>query len=172
MKNWKWVFPVIVLILIIINTTHVFYCNFYTHSLPNGIYIRNWRQPHIGDYAVSCLTPRVASYGIDRGWLIKGNCGTGSYPVLKIIRGIPGDKYSSKIGQLEINGVIYSSMTRDSKGRVLEWLYDTKEGVLGKDQYLLISTHVKNSWDSRYWGPVPVQYIVQPLWIYENAKEN
>ena len=172
-KNYmKWALPAMALVLVIVNTTHLFYFNFYTHSLPNGIYIRKGGEPHIGDYAVSCLTPKVASYGIDRGYLIKGGCETGSIPVLKIIKGMPGDKYSSKIGQLEINGVVYSSMATDSKGRPLEWLYSSKEGILGKDQYLLISTHVGNSWDSRYWGPVPVKYIVQPLWIYENDKKN
>jgi conjugative transfer signal peptidase TraF len=168
----KWMLPAIALVLVIINTTHLFYFNFYTHSLPNGIYIRKCGVPHIGDYAVSCLTPKVAQYGIDRGYLIQGGCDSGSVAVLKIIKGMPGDKYSLRNGQLSVNGMVYLSEPKDSKGRPLEWLYSSKEGVLGSDQYLLISSHVKNSWDSRYWGPVPVKYIVQPLWIYENDKKN
>jgi conjugative transfer signal peptidase TraF len=167
----KWSFPAIALILIILNSTHLIYLNVFTHSLPNGIYIRKLGVPQIGDYAVSCLTPIVAQYGIERGYLIRGGCDAGSIPVLKIIRAMPGDKFSLRNGKLSVNGMIYLLEPKDSKGRPLAWLYGSTEGVLGKDQYLLISTHVQNSWDSRYWGPVPVKYIVQPLWIYDNDKK-
>ena len=53
--------------IIYLNYSHLFYLNVITHSLPHGIYIRTSGTSKIGDYAVTCLTPEIAKYGIDRG---------------------------------------------------------------------------------------------------------
>jgi len=39
---------------------------------------------------------------------------------------------------------------------------------LGK--YILLSDFAKNSWDSRYWGPVGIQFLLKPLWLFEKYK--
>ncbi len=172
MKPWKWTIPIIALILLTVSMTHLLFFNIYTHSLPYGVYIRKGGTPHIGDYGVSCLTREVFNYGFKRGYLVQGNCDTGSIEVLKVIKGLPGDTYSLKDGILSVNGGQYPLSPKDTKGRPLDWLYRTNSGILNKNQYILISTFAKNSWDSRYWGPVPIKYIVQPLWIFENEKQN
>jgi conjugative transfer signal peptidase TraF len=169
MKIMYWLFLVL-LGLIILSFTHIFYFNFFTNSLPNGIYMRINGTPQRGSYASSCLTQEVARYGIVRGYLAQGTCGTGTVRVLKIIKGLPGDHFAMKNGFLELNGNFYSIMNKDSSGRTLRTFYRQNEGILGKDQYILISNFVKNSWDSRYWGPVTIEFLLKPLWILENVK--
>ena len=160
----------ILLVLILLNSIHIIYFNIFTHSLPYGIYIKTNGVPQRDEYAASCLTQSIAQYGISRGYLAVGNCNTGTVPVLKIIKGIPGDHFGLKNGFLEINGSFYRIMDQDSSGRALAAFYKKKEGVLDKGQYILLSDFAKNSWDSRYWGPVSIDFLVKPLWIFENVE--
>ena len=156
--------------LIILNLTHVFYFNIFTHSLPYGVYMKVKGVPQRGEYASTCLTSEIAQYGINRGYLAEGKCDTGTVPVLKIIKGLPGDHFVIKEGFLRINGYSYPIIGEDSSGRVLNIFYRQKDGILDKEKYLLLSNFVKNSWDSRYWGPVSIQSLLRPLLIFENVK--
>jgi len=166
----KLILGFIVVLLVFINCNHFLFFNFFTHSLPHGIYLRTGGAPKIGDYAVSCLTPEIARYGIERGYLVPGNCKTGSVPVLKIIKGMPGDNFMIKNGYFALNGIEYPIADHDSTGRPLKAFYAGSGGVLEENKYLLISTFVKNSWDGRYWGGVAIKYIVKPLWIFDHEK--
>jgi type IV secretory pathway protease TraF len=76
-----------------------------------------------------------------------------------------------KNGFLELNGYSYSIMGKDSSGRSLKIFYEQKEDVIGKEKYILLSDFAKNSWDSRYWGPVSIQFLLKPLWLFENVKK-
>ncbi len=156
--------------LIILNFTRIIYFNIFTHSLPYGIYMKIKGAPQRGDYAASCLTQEIAQYGIARRYLAQGNCATGTVRVLKMIKGLPGDHYVAKNGFLELNGHSYPIMDKDSSGRMLRSFYKQKEGVLDKEKYILLSDFAHNSWDSRYWGPVIIQFLLKPLWIFENVK--
>ena len=139
--------------------------------MPYGIYLRINGMPKRGDFAASCLTNEVARYGIARHYLTNGNCDTGTVPVLKIIKGLPGDHFVVKNSNLELNGNLYHIMDKDSSGRILSAFFKEKEGLLDKGKYMLLSDFVKNSWDSRYWGPVSIQFLLKPLWIFENVKK-
>jgi conjugative transfer signal peptidase TraF len=156
--------------LIIFNLSHDLYFNIVTHSLPYGIYMRINGVPERGDFAASCLTAEIARYGIDRRYLAPGNCPTGSVMVLKMIKGVPGDHYLLKDGFLELNGRQYPIKPKDSSGRPLKIFYKQKEGILGKGQYILLSNFVSNSWDSRFWGPVGIQFLLKSYWIFDHAK--
>jgi conjugative transfer signal peptidase TraF len=156
--------------LIILNFTHIFYFNIFTHSLPYGIYMKIKGIPQRGDYVASCLTQEIAQYGIDRRYLAKGNCDTGTVRVLKMIKGLPGDHFVVKNGFLSLNGDSYLIMDKDSSGRTLKVFYKPNEGVIDQGKYILLSDFSKNSWDSRYWGPVTIQFLLKPLWISENVK--
>jgi len=161
----------ILFVLIVLNFTHIIYLNILTHSLPYGIYMRIDGIPQRDDYAASCLTKQIAQYGIDRDYLVRGNCDTGSVLVLKMIKGLEGDHFLVKDGFLELNGHSYPIMDKDSSGRISKVFYKQKQGILDKGEYLLLSDFVKNSWDSRYWGPVSVQFLLKPLWIFENVRQ-
>lgn len=156
--------------LIILNFTHFIYFNIFTHSLPYGIYTKIDGVPKKGDYAASCLTQEIALYGIARRYLFSGNCTTGTVPVLKIIKGLPGDHFMVKNGFLELDGHSYRIMDKDSSGRRLKDFYKRREGVLNKGEFILLSDFSKNSWDSRYFGPVSIEFLLRPLWIFENVK--
>ena len=160
----------ILLVLIVLNFTHIIYFNIFTHSLPYGIYLKIQGTPREDDYAATCLTVQIAQYGIARGYLAQGNCDTGTVLVLKMIKGLPGDHFVLKNGSLELNGRTYHLMEHDASGRVLKSFYKQNEAVLDKGQYILLSDFAKNSWDSRYWGPVSIQFLLKPLWIFEPYK--
>ena len=161
----------VLLVLIILNSTQIIYLNIFTHSVPSGIYIRIRGVPQKGEFAASCLTPEIARYGIDRTYLAKGNCFTGTVPVLKVIKGILGDRFVVKDRFLEINGYSYLIIDRDSSARALKVFYTQKKGILGRGEYILLSDFVKNSWDSRYWGPVSIQFLLKPLWLFQNVRK-
>ena len=165
----RWILLLIMGFLICLNYSHLFYLNIFTHSLPQGIYIRSSGVPKVGDYAVSCLTPEIAQYGIKRGYLATGNCDTGTVPVVKVIHGIPGDYFLIKNGLLEIHGIKYPILDHDSQGRPLKVFYKSNKIVLGEDKYLLLSNYVTNSWDARYWGSVTIKFLVKPFWIFDHA---
>ena len=75
--------------------------------------------------------PEIAQYGIARHYLAQGNiCDTGTVPVLKMIKGLPGDHFVVKNGFLEINGHLYRIMDKDSSGRALKGFYKHKEGTI------------------------------------------
>jgi len=169
MKIVQWLLLVLS-VLIVLNLTHIIYFNIFTHSLPYGIYMRIKGVPQREEYAASCLTPEIAQYGIDRGYLAQGICDTGTVPVLKKIKGLPGDHFVVKNGFLGLNGHFYYIMNKDSSGRALRVFYKQKEGILDKGKFILLSDFAKNSWDSRYWGPMSIEFLLKPLWIFENVK--
>jgi len=165
----KWLL-LILAALIFLNFSHFIFFNIYTHSLPYGIYIKTQGIPDRGSYAATCLTPEIARYGIERGYLAQGVCKSGTVMVLKVIKGIPGDHYSVKNGLFEINGIDYNIISKDSSGRPLKAFYSQNEGVIQPGEYVLLSNFIKNSWDSRYWGPVGIEFLVKPLWIFDHEK--
>jgi len=161
----------VMLALIILNYFHILYFNIFTHSLPQGVYLRTKGSPRIDEYAATCLTPTIARYGIAKGYLAQGNCDSGTVLVLKIIKGLPGDHYKVDNKNLELNGHSYRIMNKDSSSRALRSFFVQNEGILDKGKYILLSDFVPNSWDSRYWGPVGIQFLLKPLWILENVKK-
>ena len=165
----KWLLSILSA-LIVLNLTHIIYFNIFTHSLPYGIYMRINGTPELNDYAATCLTPAMAQYGLSKSYLAPGNCATGTVLVLKKIKGLPGDHFAIKHGVFQINGQSYRIMSKDSSGRPLKIFYKGPEGTIEPGRYILLSDFVKNSWDSRYWGPVNIHFLLKPLWIFENVK--
>lgn len=153
--------------LLYLNFSHRVYCNLFTHSLPYGFYIQINGVPQRGDYAATCLTREIAQYGIARGYLAQGNCETGTVRVLKIIKGVPGDRYALNNGALELNRHAYRIKDKDTLARPLRVFYQQSQGRVERGYYFLLSDFVDNSWDSRYWGPVRVQFLLKPLWVFE-----
>lgn len=154
------------LIICLILNTKVLYFNIFTYSLPSGIYLKVNKSPAIGEYAASCLTQEIANYGLARGYLGKGDCSTGIAPVMKIIEGLPDSWYVNKNREfrVEVNTQQqYILRSLDSQNRPLKIFYNSNSGTAKMGNYVLLSDHVPNSWDSRYWGPVPISFILEPL---------
>jgi conjugative transfer signal peptidase TraF len=144
-------------------------------SMPVGLYLsRQMGDRHVafrrGMIVAVCLPATLAAWGRDRGYLARGRCDDGVAPVGKPIFAVAGDTVVVAANGLSRNREIVRStraLSRDRAGRPLPQLtagaYPVEAGELW-----LVSTHNVLSWDSRYYGAVPVANVIavlHPLWI-------
>lgn len=83
-------------------------------------------------------------------------------PVGKLVAGLPGDTVTVRNGDLYINGKFLGDVryaARKWNKPLTSW--DT-EYRLGKDEIFVYGTE-KHSYDSRYWGPYPVNALAGRL---------
>ena len=141
-----------------------------TPSLPRGVYLLRSEAPTRGDLVAACLPTEAASLGRERGYLGTGTCAGLSTPVLKFVAAIAGDVVEIS-DDVRVNGTYLQSAppTEDRAGRPLE-PYPSGRYELGRDELWLYSPS-PHSWDSRFFGPVPVDNacgIVRPLWVWDH----
>ncbi len=142
--------------------------NLYSDSMPRGIYREIDALPQRSFIAGTFLTDQIANFGLERRYLIHGRGLKRIQPVAKYIAGLPGDRVAIAGTQLFINGTLhpeYPVFTQDSMGRPLP-RHPHTDYTIPEDRYLLLSDHRPNSWDGRYWGPVPINFILRPLLIF------
>ena len=128
-----------------------------SESLPKGLYRARWG-PEIrrGDLIRVCLPEHVAHEARARGYLGPGTCEGDAAPIGKVVWGLPRD--TVYIGP---EGVLIGSEStvpapvqeRDTRGRPVPNALGT--WVLDSDECLVLSTHSPQSYDSRYFGPIP-----------------
>lgn len=146
------------------------FINLFDKSMPSGIYKKDKQKPVRGSLAITCLTLELAEYGLQRGYLKKGQCSTGIQPVLKKVMAIEGDTLTFQDDIVKINGEAlkrYRIVQKDSQNRPLKIFYPISVYTLKEGEYWLMSDYKPNSWDSRYWGAVPVMSQVKALWIID-----
>jgi conjugative transfer signal peptidase TraF len=147
-------------------------------SCPIGIYRLVNKPLARGELVEACLPSKIASYGMARGYLNSGDCPNGAEPVIKVVGAMAGDHVDLSLENIRVNGTtLPQSATRlhDSRGREVRTLrpgaYETEA-----DQVWLFGFHDPRSWDSRYFGPVPVNAVlgavepVFPLASFARAK--
>ena len=142
--------------------------NLFDKSMPAGIYIKSSQKAEKGFLAITCLTSEIAAYGLERGYLNKGRCPTGIRPVMKVVMAMEGDTISVDNGGVAINENFVEGChisDKDSNNRPLQKFYRPQKFVLKKNEFWLISNHKPNSWDSRYWGAVPIEGCVKPILV-------
>ena len=130
-------------------------------SCPIGIYRLVHNQLARGELVEACLPDAIAKYGMTRGYLTQGNCPNGSEPVIKIIGAIPGDRVDLSTEQIRVNGVALSAsatVSEDSCGREVTTLTRGPH-TTGPEEVWLFGLHDIRSWDSRYFGPVPIENV-------------
>lgn len=142
--------------------------NWYTDSLPRGIY---WKLDlgtvKKGMYAATCLNDGLIQHGLERGYVptfTSDDCTHGHYALGKQIYGVPGDAIRiDDAGQIIVNeqATSLSRLSADSQGRAMPVIESTY--TLQPGQYWLMSSYKSNSWDSRYWGPVGIDYQLTPI---------
>jgi conjugative transfer signal peptidase TraF len=134
----------------------------WTSSMPIGLYREVPARLERGGLVLICLPEQIARLGRRRRYLPRGDCPGGVSPIVKEIVAIAGDVIELQKGFLAVNGVVVER-TRlrsfDSLGRPLDHaplgrrlVADGEVWVLGIDR--------SRSWDSRYFGAVPVESIV------------
>jgi conjugative transfer signal peptidase TraF len=129
-------------------------------SLPRGLYrLDRGKTPSRG--AVVAFEPPsfAAALIVQRAYLPRG------VRLLKIVVGLPGDRVC--IGDaFAVNGEpIGLVLHRDSSGRPLEPYRFCGTVPL---QYAFVATPAAHSFDSRYFGPVPLQSLTpaRPIWTF------
>lgn len=137
-----------------------------TPSLPMGLYRLRRLDivPQRGQVVGFCLVGKVARLALARGYVppqglepfvYQKRCASGTSVIGKPVAGIPGDTIEVRHAGVFVNGRLLrrsAPLARDRAGRNLP----TARGrfVLGPRQYWLQSEFAQNSFDSRIFGPV------------------
>ena len=139
--------------------------------MPVGLYLETPATLERGASVLVCLPEEVARVGRARGYLPAGSCPDGSSLVVKQVLALPGDVVELQEQFLAVNRHEVESsriQASDSLGRPLEHApfgpWPVREGELW-----VIGLNRERSWDSRYFGPIPVASVVgsaRPLLTY------
>ncbi|MDX8457870.1 S26 family signal peptidase [Mesorhizobium humile] len=133
-------------------------------SVPIGLYrVEPGRKIHVGDLAAVMPPEPLADFLVERGYLPRG------LPLLKHVLALGGETVCRQGTAIIARGKTYGyARDRDGKGRSLPvW-----EGcrVLVDGEVFLMNRDAADSFDSRYFGPLPVTAIVGravPLWTVD-----
>jgi conjugative transfer signal peptidase TraF len=144
-------------------------------SLPNGVYFlipaARSRPLERGDLVLVCPPAAITVTAHARGYAGFGLCPGFVPEVLKPIGALPGDRVAIRDGFVWVNhfrvpGALV--LSRDSRARSLA-PFSPEELEVPADSVFLLSTHSPRSWDSRYYGPVPLARVrarALPLWRF------
>ena len=123
-------------------------------SLPTGLYIRSHSPPNVGK--IVAFTPPVSAkrYQKARGQILPHG-----FLFMKPIIAGPGDRVCNSTDSLFVNDRFFAGTARhDANGKALPIWQGC--GPLGRGQYFTFSSHVPNSFDSRYFGPINAETIL------------
>lgn len=134
-----------------------------TDSMPHGFYHLGARLRPVrhGDVVAICLPLRAASVGRERGYLGPGICPDNVEPLLKFVAADGGDIVVTSSAGVTVNGQMLPKSGRlqvDEVGRPLSYCSTTAYKLPGGEIWLYAPSN--RSWDSRYWGPVPVANVL------------
>lgn len=135
-----------------------------TPSLPMGLWFVSEmpEQPQRGLVAEFCLPEAHAAFARQRGYVGAGTCEDGSMPLLKPIAALPGDVVEITDMDVQVNGVavVPAGRSEDGMGRPLPLLPNGTYRVRAGEVWLL-SGHNPNSFDSRYFGGIPIASLAR-----------
>ena len=139
-----------------------------TNSMPKGIYqIQQDKDIQRDDLVSACLPTKIAKYAHYRGYLANGSCSNGYVPVIKQILAVPKDKVIMNAKGIQVNGKHFSY--KEERVDHLDRPLNPKKINKNINGYLLIGTNSKDSWDSRYFGEVSrqdIMNVLKPIWIW------
>jgi conjugative transfer signal peptidase TraF len=134
-------------------------------SSPAGLYllvpIQISRPFERGDLVLACPPPSVSETGRARGYLGYGLCPGFVPELLKPVGGLPGDRVGVRDSFVVVNSQPVPGalvLAQDSLGRPLT-PFSTVDLEVPADSLFLLSTHSPRSWDSRYYGPLPLASV-------------
>lgn len=132
-------------------------------SLPIGVYrITSDKSAKLVEF---CPAEPFASLSASRGYRGKGTCPDGAEPLMKPIVAVAGDIVEVSADGVTVNGeLLENSAPRplDTKNRKLQhWLFGNYRVAPGT--VWVISSFNARSFDSRYFGPVPIASVRSQL---------
>jgi len=130
-------------------------------AAPAGVYRIAGHEIRRGELVAACLPIAAAKLGLARGYLGAGDCPGNAEPVDKLVGALPGDLLDIERGWVSVNGVRFpdsATASRDSAGRPLAHVAFGRRRVAAGEVWLF-GFNDRRSWDSRYFGPVPLAAI-------------
>ena len=141
-----------------------------TGSLPVGFYVVAHGAPEHGSLVLVCLPNATAKWARDRGYVPRGAaCPEQAMPVGKPVFALPGDTVAVAEAGLLLNGRLAANtraLGSDHRGRPLPGL-PTGRYVVRPGELWVVSKYSPFSFDSRYFGAVPIANIrtrIRLLW--------
>ena len=147
----------------------------YTHSAPFGLY----REQFDSEAGIHDPAPYVF-FCPDRRWTsMRGEpnyrdpmrtCPDGLSPLIKPVVAWPGDLVSVSANGISVNGQMLKNsapIERDSKGQQLH-TFAAGEYRVGPKELWVVSSFSPRSFDSRYFGPIPLKSVhswLRPLLV-------
>ena len=142
----------------VLGLAHFIGFNSSTSAAPIGFYWRTAPRPGRGKLIEFCLPEDVAIFAEARGYIGHGSCPGNTESLGKIVMGMPGDVVTVDPAE---------ALKRDSAGRPMEHFPFGQHRVPAGEVW--VHGAARNSFDSRYFGPVPVSNIrasLQPLFTW------
>ncbi|HTE45042.1 MAG TPA: conjugative transfer signal peptidase TraF, partial [Gemmatimonadaceae bacterium] len=133
-----------------------------TGSIPPGVYQITHSPVVCGAIVLMCLPEPVAAFAKARGFIPRGSCTDGSAPIGKTVAAVAGDTIDVISSGIAVNGRALPNsrpLVRDSDNRPLPSLARGRY-VAGTGTVWLVSSYSTRSFDSRYFGAVPVDHII------------
>jgi len=135
-------------------------------SLPIGLYLTT--SGNRANLVEFCPAEPFAGLAIERGYRNAGVCRDGAAPLLKPVVAKSGDVVDCSVRGIRVNGNLLPNtapIPMDTRGRALtHWPFG--KYVAQPGTVWVASSFNPRSFDSRYFGPVPISAIrdhVQPL---------
>ncbi|MCR4265847.1 S26 family signal peptidase [Nitratireductor sp. ZSWI3] len=129
-------------------------------SAPVGLYRVGRDAPARGDLMLARAPESVAALAARRGYLPR------SVPLVKRIAAQPGEHVCAFNEVIIIGGeIVARRLEKDHRGRPLPWWNACRR--LSEREVFLLNGDAPGSFDSRYFGPVPVENVIGrlvPLW--------
>lgn len=143
-----------------------------TASMPVGLWrmIPTPAKPARGTIVIACMDAPLTTLALERGYVDPGPCPGGTELLLKPIAAVAGDAVEIGDTGIAVNGKPMphtAPLARDVAGRELPALSRGEYQVLPNEVWLL-SSYSPLSFDSRYFGGVPVSNIrgiARPVWV-------
>jgi conjugative transfer signal peptidase TraF len=144
-----------------------------TSSVPIGLWeiAAGRMRPARGDVVAVCLPAEPARQAEERNYVAAGDCPDGVEPLVKPVAAIGGDLVVVSTGGITVNGVSVANtvpLTQDEAGRALRSVMPGSYRVAPAELWLA-SGHNPRSFDSRYFGAVPIANVLgvaRPLWVF------
>jgi len=144
-----------------------------TPSMPVGLWqlVATHSLLKRGDIVIVCLPDgSVARQAVERGYIASGSCPGGTEPLVKPVAAASGDLVTVSATGVSVNADPIANtapLLRDDAGRELRPLPPELYRVSFNEVWLL-SGYDRRSFDSRYFGAVPVANVLgvaRPLWV-------
>jgi conjugative transfer signal peptidase TraF len=130
-----------------------------TSSMARGLWrVTAFHHPVRSEDVVLCLPEAAGRLGRARGYLDAGDCPGETEPLIKTLAAVPGDRVVVSGDGITINGTPVPGskpLPRDDLGRPLT-AADPGIYVVGDGEAWIIGGNDRRSFDSRYYGPVPL----------------